>query len=269
MTKREELDNFAARADEVVAGKYILADIKIVNLLKSIAASDTLVALFKNCLTDFDYNKAKTKYLVKNPLSDDKGEFVTPASSRELLAFIFNILMEIDNKSISFSAFLDKYFYEDGSAYEKYNAFANRMIKPFKNAVVGLMESVIDGKLQDPLDALTEEEEKRERLKAEQEKKEKAERELSQKIYGEGIKTVKEILLKDKKKIKNSKLKDSVKEELTLVVDMLANVMISEDKDAIDYAFVAYKYIAKAHPVLFFKEAKKVGKLVAEVKNEL
>ena len=50
---------------------------------------------------------------------------------------------------------------------------------------------------------------------------------------------------------------------------MLANVMISEDKDAIDYAFVAYKYIAKAHPILFFNEAKKVGKLVAEVKNEL
>ena len=30
-------------------------------------------------------------------------------------------------------------------------------------------------------------------------------------------------------------------------VDMLANVIESDDKDAIEYAFVAYKYVAKAY----------------------
>jgi hypothetical protein len=43
------------------------------------------------------------------------------------------------------------------------------MIKPFKNSVKILMDSVIEGKLQDPIEALTEEEERRAREKEEQE----------------------------------------------------------------------------------------------------
>ena len=65
MTKREELDLFLTSAQDFIASKYILADIKIVNLLKAIASSDTLIALFKNCLTDFNYEEAQKKYLVK------------------------------------------------------------------------------------------------------------------------------------------------------------------------------------------------------------
>ena len=62
LTIREELDIFVERADELIDSKYILADIKIVNLLKAIASSDTLIALFKNCLSDFDYSLAQKKY---------------------------------------------------------------------------------------------------------------------------------------------------------------------------------------------------------------
>lgn len=39
MTKREELDVFVERAEELIRSKYILADIKIVGILKAIAAS--------------------------------------------------------------------------------------------------------------------------------------------------------------------------------------------------------------------------------------
>ena len=34
---------------------------------------------------------------------------------------------------------------------------------------------------------------------------------------------------------------------------MLANALDCEDRDAVEYAFVAYKYIAKAHKRLFKK----------------
>ena len=66
MTKREELNLFIKRIDEFIDGKYILADVKIINILKVIAGSETLLALFKNCLTDFDYSEAKKTYLVKS-----------------------------------------------------------------------------------------------------------------------------------------------------------------------------------------------------------
>ncbi len=269
MDKRNELGLFLERADELINSKYILADIKIVNLLKAIAASSTLLALFKNCLTDFDYQEAQKKYLVKNQfLGGDKGEFVLPPNSRDLLAFIFNVLMDIDSKRIDLNSFINKYFYVDGSFSSGYDAFTTGMIKPFKNSVKMLMESVIDGRLQDPVEALTEEENKRAKAEKEENEKRIKEKELLEKTYGESVKAIKDLLLEDKQKVRASKLKDQEKEEVLLVIDMLANVIESEDKDAITYAFIAYKYVVKAYKILFFKRVKTIDKLLKGVINE-
>lgn len=270
MNKKEELDLFLARADELIESKYIVADIKIVNLLKTIAASETLLAVFKNCLLNFNFEEAKRKYLVKNEyLSGDKGEFVLPDSSRELLAFIFCILVAVDSKEINLSDFLKKFFYEDGSYSAGYATFINAMIKPFKNTVKVVMESVIGGKIQDPIDALTEEEERKRAEKERIEREECLEKETSLKAYGESLNALRKILLTDKLKVKESKLKPEVAEEVTLVIDMLANVIESNDKDAVIYAYVAYKYVAKAHKILFFGRLKKVNKLIKDVINGL
>ena len=50
MRRSEELELFLSRADEFIESQYILADVKIAGLLKAIAGSETLLALFKNCL---------------------------------------------------------------------------------------------------------------------------------------------------------------------------------------------------------------------------
>lgn len=267
MTKREELDAFIARADELIDSKYILADVKIVNLLKAIAASDTIIALFKNCLTDFDYRKATKEYLVKSSVTDGKGEFVTPPSSKELLAFIFNVLMDIDSGKIKLGELIDVYFYEDGSMYSGYQAFLKSMIVPFKNSVKLLMESVIEGKLQDPVEALTEEEEKRAKAAEEAVAAKKKDEELSLKAYGGAIKEIKSLLIEDKRKIKAKKLSEKEKSHLILVVDMLGSVIESTDKDAIEYAFVAYKFAAKSHRLIFFGRISKMEKLIEGVVN--
>lgn len=270
LDKGKELGLFLERADELINSKYILADIKIVNLLKSIANSETLIALFKNCLTDFDYQSAQKKYLVKNALlGGDKGEFILPPNSRDLLAFIFNVLMDVDAKRIDLNAFINKYFYVDGSFSSGYDAFITCMIKPFKNSVKMLMESVIDGRLQDPVEALTEEENRRAKAEIEQKEKEEKEKALLAKTYGESLKAIKDLLLEDKQKVRASKLADKEKEDLLLVIDMLANVIESEDKDAITYAFISYKYAAKAHRILFFGRVNKIGKRLKGVVNGL
>ena len=79
----------------------------------------------------------------------------------------------------------------------------------------------------------------------------------------------KEILLEDKQKIRASKLKESVKEEILLVIDMLANVIESEDKDAVIYAFISYKYVAKSKKFIFMGRIKKVQKLLQDVLNAI
>ena len=66
MTKVDELNLFLERADELIDSKYILADVKLASFLKSIASSQTLLALFQNCLSDFDYHVAQKKYFVKS-----------------------------------------------------------------------------------------------------------------------------------------------------------------------------------------------------------
>ncbi len=268
MTKYEELTAFLERAEELIDSKYIIADVKIANLLKTIALSNTLLALFKNCLTDFDYLGAQKKYLVKSQfLSADKGEFVLPPNSRELLAFIFATLIDIDAKRINMSEFITKYFYVDGSFASGYDAFITGMIKPFKNTVKMLMESVIDGKLQDPVEALNEEEKKREKERAEKEERDAKEKELLEKTYGVSVKAIKELLVEDKQKVRNGNLKD--KNDVLLVIDMLANVIESEDKDAIEYAFVSYRYLAIAHRLTFWGRVKKISKYLKDIVNAI
>ena len=268
MTKREELDLFLERGEELVNTKYILADVKLAGFLKSIAVSDTLLALFKNCLTDFNYEKAQKTYLVKTPgVSHDKGEFILPSNTRELLAFVFTILVDIDAKRLDINSFLNKYFFIDGSSSSAFNAFINGMVKPFISAVKVLMESVLEGSLQDPVEALLEEEERRIKEQEEREISLKKEKEMLAKAYGISLKEIKEILLADKQKIKESRLSDQNKEEYTLIIDMFANVIESEDKDAINYAYLAYKYLANSKKIFFFGRVRKISKLVKDVLN--
>ena len=270
MTKREELDLFLLRADEFIEGKYILADVKIINLLKAIASSNTLLAIFKNCLDGFDFEEAKKKYLLSSKVqSDNRGEFILPKNTGELLALIFNLLVKIDAKEIDFSSFVTRYFFEDGSFSSSYQAFVSAMIKPFKLAVKEVMEKVIDGKLQDPVEALEEAEKKKEREREEAQVKLEKERELSKKTSGENILKIKDILLKDKAKIKEKNYAIEKAEDLILVIDMLANVIESEDKDAINYAFVAYKYTVRAFGLAFAGRERKIAKLLEGIVSEL
>lgn len=270
MSKQQQLRAFLDAGEDLINGKYILADIKIVNLLKAIASSETLVALFKNSLIDFDYEGAKKKYLVQNKyFSGDRGEFVSPTSAKDLLAFTFNLLMDFDSKRLNLSDFLSKYFFEDGSFSASYSTFVNVVMRPFVNTVKKLIDSVIEGKIQDPLEAITQEEERMAKEKEEAELQAKKERELSQKVYGESVKTVKQILLDDKTKIKKKKLAQDEMDQMILVIDKLANAVDNADADQIIYGFVAYRYMAKTHPCIFFGREKKVKKYLQDILNEV
>lgn len=267
MNKTEELNYFLIKIDDFIDGQYILADIKIVNLLKSIAYSKTLLAIFENCLKDFDYYSAKKQYLIKNNnLSTEMGEFVLPSSSKDLLAFVLTVLMEVDARKLNLNEFVNRYFYVDGSFSSAYAKFINEMIKPFKKAVKMLMESVIEGKVQDPVEALTEAEELSKKEKLNKEKALKSAEELSKKAYADSVNKIRKILLDDKTKIK-AKVIDKKGEEMILIIDMLANALTSEDKDALTYAFTAYKFMAKAHKIRFFNSVRKISNLIVDVYN--
>ena len=176
-------------------------------------------------------------------------------------------MIDIDANRIDFNQLLSKYFYVDGSCSAAYDAFTSAMIKPFVNIVKMLMEGVIDGTVEDPIDALNEEEGRKAKEQEEKELTEKREKDLLTKAYGRSLKALREILTADIQKVKESKLKDQAKEETLLVVEMLLGVLDGDDRDSIEYAFIAYKNVAKANPFMFFGRASKVGKLVKDVLN--
>lgn len=135
-SQRRQIDLFLEKCDEVMRSKFIIADTKIGELLKSIATSDILYAFFREITKNFDYIGAQQKYMNFMPDgSTNKRKLLFPEDPAEKLAFIFCLLVDFDNKTFDLGEFLQEYFYEDGSYYESFYAFSNQVIKPFKNMI--------------------------------------------------------------------------------------------------------------------------------------
>lgn len=134
--KYAKIQRFFTACDELISGKYILADNKIGELLKSIAASNELTTLFSAVTKDFDYLAAKQEYL-KFPLTPNgtRGAAYLPTDRAELIAFVFCLLVEFDGGAMHLDEFLRKYFNEDGSYTASYALFVTRMIRPFRDIV--------------------------------------------------------------------------------------------------------------------------------------
>lgn len=134
--KIERIERFLCACDELVEGKFILADTKIGELLKSIAASAELTNLFAAVADGFDYAAAKKLYL-RFPAGKGAahGTAFLPAERGEVLAFVFCLLAEFDAGTLKLSDFLLRYFYEDGSYTASYALFTDRMIRPFRDIV--------------------------------------------------------------------------------------------------------------------------------------
>ncbi len=136
MEESAKMQRFFTACDELITGKFILADTKIGELLRSVATSEDLTRLFAAVTEGFDYPAAKQTYL-KAPDSTKRtrGEAYLPSDKRELLAFVFCLLVEFDSGAVKLNDFLLRYFYEDGSYTASYALFVTRVIRPFRDIV--------------------------------------------------------------------------------------------------------------------------------------
>ncbi len=134
--KFTQIECFLNVCDELVEGKFILADTKIGELLRCIAASTELTNLFGAVTDGFDYAAAKKLYL-RFPAEKGAahGTAYLPKERGDVLAFVFCLLAEIDAGALKIGDFLLRYFYEDGSYTASYALFADRMIRPFRDIV--------------------------------------------------------------------------------------------------------------------------------------
>lgn len=134
--KFEKIARFLTVCDELIHGKFIFADTKIGSLLKSVAESEELTALFSAVTDRFDYISAKRECLrFPAERGSSHGIAYLPSERGDFLAFVFCILVEIDNGAIRFNDFLLRYFYEDGSYTASYTLFVDRMLCPFRDII--------------------------------------------------------------------------------------------------------------------------------------
>ncbi len=130
------------KCTEIKNGKFIMAATKIKDLLKCIVNSEALSQLFTEVTADFDYLNAKRKYLVAcNDGVVTKRYVALPDNVGQRLAFIFCLLVEIDQDCLNFNGFLLDYFNEDGSYYASYHAFCDIIICSLENMISDIYAS--------------------------------------------------------------------------------------------------------------------------------
>ena len=124
-----DLIQFNSACEDFVAGKYILANIKVKALINSINTSEKLTELVSSCLDGFDFSSAFRESVTSQGLQ-------LPHDDALVIAYCFNVLYNLDVGTVTFLDFLSKYFSSnklDGG--QEFKLFASTIIEPFNKAV--------------------------------------------------------------------------------------------------------------------------------------
>ncbi len=133
--------------DELIAGKFILFDVKASKLLKCIASSEYLYGLFAKCLMDYEFTK---DIRLGEEYRRLQGRFKVPDDDN-LLAFVFCLCLEVNNGKFNLQNFVDNNFFSPSGYNYSYLNFARELLIPFKSTLMrylGVEESsnITEGK---------------------------------------------------------------------------------------------------------------------------
>ncbi len=223
-----DVENLLYKIDELCKCKYLLADKKVGEVLKVIASSKMLCDLFAFCTKEFDYEKTKRKCFLNGEMGKN-GRFVRPEKDSDFIALVFLLLYDFDMKNMDLLQVAYAYFY-DRDLEGCYKNFCNELILPFKEEIKKVTDQMFDyakGQQQQV---------KVEKVSANSAGKP----ETADKIRYEQI--VIKLLSADRVTLFNLKIDDRTKSDLMLLLDTFESAVYDGEKDAIRYAFVAYKY---------------------------
>ena len=129
-----KLKSFIDCCNEMIAGKFIMSDIKVSKLLKSIATCEELYNLFAKCLLNFNY-KQEFRNAIRTQMVNG-GMFVLPDENDKKMALVFCVLLDLDNQKFTLQNFINEYFYNKDGYNLSYKSFAYNILIPFKNAIL-------------------------------------------------------------------------------------------------------------------------------------
>ena len=127
-----KISQFVASVNDMINGKFILADIKIKKILNMLSESDELYRYISECMAGFDFSREYHKAEAKSSLN--AGIFSAPTEDDKLVALVFCILVECDAHRLDFYTFINDNF-AGSTKTEAYANFAKSLLVPFKNAI--------------------------------------------------------------------------------------------------------------------------------------
>ena len=125
----EQLKPFLDACDKMASSKFIMIDKRISDVLKSIAKTEAVFNLVKECMINFNFDLEWRKATVKS------GCLTPPEESYKFVAFVFALLNCVDDKKISASDLLSKYFTKVENPAGPYGEFCETVIIKFKEIV--------------------------------------------------------------------------------------------------------------------------------------
>lgn len=131
---------FVEKCEEVIKSRFIIADKKIQDLLKEIVTNKAIYGVLEKCLNNFNYEMEFMK--ARLPMVEGPNKFVLalPEDNEKLVAFVFCLLHEIENKTRDFQKFLQDFYFNNGSYFEGYNEFCVKVIRPFMYTMCVLLK---------------------------------------------------------------------------------------------------------------------------------
>lgn len=132
---KETISDFINYCDDMINGKFIMADSKISKILGSIANNPRLYALINDCLKNYNFHKEYEKSLGEA----DNGIYEVSQDLKKNIAFVMCIFVEVDHHRIKFYDFISRFFKNAGAGNE-YAEFVRTMLKPFKEGVMSQYE---------------------------------------------------------------------------------------------------------------------------------
>lgn len=143
MSNNNDLAVFTDSINRLIEGQLILVNQNIAAVLRAVASSEILCKCLSETLrlTSYatEYNRARVTWTRSDGVV--VSQLKLPQDRNRLFAFVVCLLTEVDSGRRNFLDFLRDY-YTDEYNNPSYAKFADEVLRPFKNAVTGILSSI-------------------------------------------------------------------------------------------------------------------------------
>ena len=245
VTRKQSIENFSNKMDELINSKYIMTEKKITNVLKSITSSKLFFELVVFCNGGYDYQSERAQfYKAGEPFAFD--------NDKDLIAFGVNLLTSLDSKEEDLLTLLSKNYRSDNFD-KSYRQFASEFLTAFKDVMVSSASSMINGcacenenlnggeKVNSESSAVAQ---KSVQAKRPAKKVEQGEKNEIKKHYAGCYSDLQQAIINERNLIMNSKLSDSEKADLYVLLEAFKECVFMGNRDQMRTSFISYRYAA-------------------------